>query len=55
MKQLSSLLFIICSLLFSVSASAQISAVHGRVSDDVGELMGASVCEIDGNKPTSTS
>ena len=49
MKQLSSLLFIICSLLFSVSASAQISAVHGRVSDDVGELMGASVCEIDGN------
>ena len=39
---------IICHLSFS-PAAAQIKAVHGTVSDDYGELMGASVCEVDGN------
>ena len=49
MRILSSLLFIAFSLLFSVSASAQITSVHGTVTDEYGELMGASVCEIDPN------
>ena len=40
--------FIICLLSFS-PAEAQIKAVHGTVSDEFGELMGASVCEVDGN------
>ena len=38
---------IICHLSFS-QAQAQIRSVHGNVSDDMGELMGASVCEVDG-------
>ena len=42
-------LFIIHSTLFISTVSAQITAVHGNVSDDMGELMGASVCEIDGS------
>jgi len=37
-----------CSL-FIATASAQISNVHGTVSDDMGRLAGASVCEIDAN------
>lgn len=32
----------------AIGASAQITAVHGTVSDEFGELTGASVCEIDG-------
>ena len=33
-----------------ISAQAQeITSVHGNVSDDTGPLMGATVCEIDGN------
>lgn len=36
-------------LLCSVVAMAQITSVHGTVSDDFGPLMGASVCEIDAN------
>ena len=32
-----------------VSAQEPITSVHGNVSDDMGPLMGASVCEIDGN------
>ena len=43
--------FIILALhiLFVSTALGQITAVHGSVSDDMGELMGASVCEIDGS------
>ena len=34
----------------AISAQAQeITSVHGNVSDDTGPLMGATVCEIDGN------
>ncbi len=40
-------LFIIHSTLFISAASAQIKAIHGTVTDEMGELMGASVCEID--------
>lgn len=36
-------------LLCSVVAMAQITSVHGTVSDDFGPLMGASVCEVDAN------
>ena len=43
--------FIIVSiaLLFAMTAGAQtITSVHGTLSDDMGPLMGATVCEIDG-------
>ena len=40
--------FIIFQLSFS-TATAQITNVHGNVRDDMGELMGASVCEVDAN------
>ncbi|MCR5132098.1 MAG: SusC/RagA family TonB-linked outer membrane protein [Prevotella sp.] len=42
--------YIMLSLLSVVAlgASAQITAVHGTVVDEFGELTGASVCEIDG-------
>lgn len=37
------------ALLLTVTASAQnITSVHGTLSDDMGPLMGATVCEIDG-------
>ena len=43
--------YFILSLLSIVAlgASAQITAVHGTVTDEFGELTGASVCEIDGS------
>lgn len=34
--------------MMTMGASAQITAVHGTVSDEFGEITGASVCEIDG-------
>ena len=43
------ILFMLHCSLFMSPVRAQITAVHGRVSDDMGELMGASVCEIDGS------
>ncbi len=33
----------------ALGASAQITAIHGTVTDEFGELTGASVCEVDGN------
>lgn len=36
-------------LLVTTSVSAQITSVHGTVSDDFGPLMGATVCEKDAN------
>ena len=33
----------------SISAQTEITSVHGNVSDEMGPLMGATVCEIDGN------
>jgi len=36
-------------LLLAVVAQAQIKSVSGTVSDNFGPLMGASVCEVDGN------
>lgn len=34
--------------MIAMGAKAQITAVHGTVSDEFGEITGASVCEIDG-------
>ncbi len=36
-------------LVVATTVSAQISSVHGTVSDDMGPLMGATVCEMDAN------
>ena len=48
MRILKSILFIL-ALTFATTLSAQtISSVHGTVSDDMGPLMGATVCEMDG-------
>ena len=43
--------FILLSLfsMMALGVSAQITAVHGTVQDEFGELTGASVCEIDGS------
>ena len=41
---------ILFALLATIAVSAQtITSVHGNVSDEMGPLMGATVCEIDGN------
>ena len=48
MKKLKSIILTL-ALLFAVVAGAQdITSVHGTVSDEMGGLMGATVCEIDG-------
>ena len=39
--------FIIQCTWFISTAEAQIKNVHGTLSDDMGELVGATVCEID--------
>ena len=47
MKQLKFILVtVMCMLALSANAQ-QITSVHGTVSDDMGPLMGATVCEID--------
>ena len=44
------ILFLALMAVTAISAQAQeITSVHGNVSDDTGPLMGATVCEIDGN------
>ena len=41
-------IIMVLALMFATTVSAQtISSVHGTVSDDMGPLMGATVCEID--------
>jgi len=40
-------IFTILALTVATLVSAQITSVHGVVSDDMGPLMGATVCEID--------
>lgn len=40
---------VLCLMMLASAAMAQITTVHGTVSDDFGPLMGATVCEIDGN------
>ena len=48
MNRLRIIILVLLGFIF-LTAEAQITAVHGTVSDDMGELMGASVCEIDGS------
>lgn len=48
MKIIKSIILLL-ALLFTTTISAQITSVHGTVSDDMGPLMGATVCEVDGN------
>ncbi len=46
------MMFALTAALFiptAVNAQTPITSVHGSVSDDMGPLMGATVCEIDGN------
>ncbi len=43
------MLLMACMLFVCSSAVAQITSVHGTVSDDMGPLIGATVCEVDGN------
>ena len=47
MKILKSILLILALLTTTVASAQSITTVHGTVSDDMGPLMGATVCEID--------
>ena len=47
MKILKSVLMTLALLLSSSLSAQNITSVHGTLSDDMGELMGATVCEID--------
>ena len=50
MRILKSIIMILALMAtMAVNAQAPITSVHGSVSDDMGPLMGATVCEIDGN------
>ena len=43
-------IILILTLMLSTQLRAQdITSVHGTVSDELGGLMGATVCEVDGN------
>ena len=49
MKQFRYIIMTTLALLFTIAVGAQdITSVHGTVSDEMGGLMGATVCEIDG-------
>ena len=43
MKMMKSIILTL-ALMFATTISAQITSVHGTVSDDIGPLMGATVC-----------
>ena len=47
MKILKSVLMTLALLLSTTLSAQNITSVHGTLSDDMGELMGATVCEID--------
>ncbi len=49
MRKLHSIILTLILATFAMSAKAQITSVHGTVSDDVEPLIGATVCEIDAN------
>ena len=48
MRLLKSMILMLALLLTTTVSAQTISSVHGTVSDDMGPLMGATVCEIDG-------
>ena len=43
------MLSLFCAAALGVSAQQEITAVHGVVNDDLGAIVGASVCEVDAN------
>ena len=47
MKQLRFIIVTMMCMLALHAGAQQITSVHGTVSDDMGPLMGATVCEID--------
>ena len=49
MRILRSIIMIFALMATTVVSAQTISSVHGNVSDEMGPLMGAAVCEIDGN------
>ena len=49
MRNLKSILLVFLMQAAALGASAQITSVHGTVSDDLEPLIGATVCEIDAN------
>ena len=49
MRTLKSIIIVLALLMSTVVRAQNITSVHGTVSDDMGPLMGATVCEIDGN------
>ena len=55
MRILKSIIFIMALVASTVARAQDISSVHGTVSDDMGPLMGATVCEIDGTGRIITS
>ena len=49
MRTLKSIIIVLALLTSTVVQAQNITSVHGTVSDEMGPLMGATVCEIDGN------
>ena len=49
MRTLKSIIIVLALLATTVVHAQNITSVHGTISDDMGPLMGATVCEIDGN------
>ena len=47
MKILKSMIFVLALLLSTAVSAQNITSVHGTLSDELGPLMGATVCEID--------
>jgi len=48
MRILKSIILMLVLLLSTAAGAQTITSVHGTVSDDMGPLMGATVCEVDG-------
>ena len=49
MRILKSIIMVLALLATTVAGAQTITSVHGTVNDDMGPLMGATVCEIDNN------
>jgi TonB-linked SusC/RagA family outer membrane protein len=49
MRTLKSIILAVTLLLATAASAQDITSVHGTVTDEFGGLMGATVCEIDGN------
>ena len=49
MRTLKSIIIVLALIAVTVVQAQTITSVHGTVSDEMGPLTGATVCEIDGN------